>query len=94
MDEEIETCEEELEVPAHSLNTVGDAFPAFGIVAAVMGVVNALGSADRPAAELGMLIGHALVGTFLGSLSLMVLSYRWRHCCARRVLTGQNFAVH
>ncbi len=31
MDEEIETCEEELEVPAHSLNTVGDAFPAFGI---------------------------------------------------------------
>ena len=68
MDEEIETCEEELEVPAHSLNTVGDAFPAFGIVAAVMGVVNALGAADRPAAELGMLIGHALVGTFLGIL--------------------------
>lgn len=55
-------------MPAHSLNTVGDAFPAFGIVAAVMGVVNALGSADRPAAELGMLIGHALVGTFLGIL--------------------------
>lgn len=52
MDEEIETCEEELEVPAHSLNTVGDAFPAFGIVAAVMGV----------------LIGHSLVGTFLGIL--------------------------
>lgn len=68
MDEEIETCEEELEVPAHSLNAVGDAFPAFGIVAAVMGVVNALGSADRPAAELGMLIAHAMVGTFLGIL--------------------------
>lgn len=68
MDEEIETCEEELEVPAHSLNTVGDAFPAFGIVAAVMGVVNALAAADRPAAELGMLIAHALVGTFLGIL--------------------------
>ena len=30
--------------------------PAFGIVAAVMGVVHALGSADRPAAELGALI--------------------------------------
>ena len=68
MDEEIETCEEELEVPAQSLNNVGDAFPAFGIVAAVMGVVNALGAADRPAAELGMLIAHALVGTFLGIL--------------------------
>jgi len=68
MDEEIETREEELEVPANSLNTVGDAFPAFGIVAAVMGVVNALAAADRPAAELGMLIAHAMVGTFLGIL--------------------------
>lgn len=68
MDEEIETCESEDEVPASSLNQVGDAFPAFGIVAAVMGVVNALAAADRPAAELGALIAHAMVGTFLGIL--------------------------
>lgn len=68
MDEEIETCEHEHEVPASSLNTLGDAFPAFGIVAAVMGVVNALASANRPAAEMGELIAHALVGTFLGIL--------------------------
>ena len=68
MDEEIETCEHEHEVPANSLNVIGDAFPAFGIVAAVMGVVNALAAADRPAAELGELIAHAMVGTFLGIL--------------------------
>ncbi|NDJ55712.1 flagellar motor stator protein MotA [Enterobacteriaceae bacterium 4M9] len=68
MDEEIETCESEDEIPASSLNQVGDAFPAFGIVAAVMGVVNALAAADRPAAELGALIAHAMVGTFLGIL--------------------------
>jgi len=68
MDEEIETCEHEHEVPAHSLNAVGDGLPAFGIVAAVMGVVNALAAADRPAAELGALIAHAMVGTFLGIL--------------------------
>lgn len=68
MDEEIETCEHEHEVPANSLNSVGDALPAFGIVAAVMGVVNALAAADRPAAELGALIAHAMVGTFLGIL--------------------------
>jgi len=68
MDEEIETCEHEHEVPAHSLNSVGDGLPAFGIVAAVMGVVNALAAADRPAAELGALIAHAMVGTFLGIL--------------------------
>ncbi|MDU5781149.1 MAG: flagellar motor stator protein MotA [Pantoea sp.] len=68
MDVEIETCEHEHEIPASSLNGVGDAFPAFGIVAAVMGVVNALAAADRPAAELGELIAHAMVGTFLGIL--------------------------
>ena len=68
MDEEIETHESEAEVPANSLAMVGDSLPAFGIVAAVMGVVHALASADRPAAELGSLIAHAMVGTFLGIL--------------------------
>ncbi|BDH45395.1 flagellar motor protein MotA [Salmonella enterica subsp. enterica serovar Choleraesuis] len=68
MDEEIETHESEAEVPAHSLALVGDSLPAFGIVAAVMGVVHALASADRPPGELGALIAHAMVGTFLGIL--------------------------
>lgn len=68
MDEEIETHESECEGPATSLSTMGDSMPAFGIVAAVMGVVHALASADRPAAELGELIAHAMVGTFLGIL--------------------------
>lgn len=68
MDEEIETYEHECEVPASSLAAMGDSMPAFGIVAAVMGVVHALASADRPAAELGELIAHAMVGTFLGIL--------------------------
>ncbi|AHG22029.1 flagellar motor protein MotA [Chania multitudinisentens RB-25] len=68
MDEEIETFEQESEVPANSLAMVGDSLPAFGIVAAVMGVVHALASADRPAAELGALIANAMVGTFLGIL--------------------------
>lgn len=68
MDEEIETYEQESEVPAGNLAMVGDSLPAFGIVAAVMGVVHALASADRPAAELGALIANAMVGTFLGIL--------------------------
>ncbi|MBT0728245.1 flagellar motor stator protein MotA [Rosenbergiella australiborealis] len=68
MDEEIETYEHESDVPAQSIAAVGDALPAFGIVAAVMGVVHALASADRPPAELGELIAHAMVGTFLGIL--------------------------
>ena len=45
-----------------------DALPAFGIVAAVMGVVHTMGSVGIPPAELGILIGAALVGTFLGIL--------------------------
>lgn len=68
MDEEIETYEHECDVPATALATVGDSLPAFGIVAAVMGVVHTLASADRPAAELGGLIAGAMVGTFLGIL--------------------------
>jgi chemotaxis protein MotA len=68
MDEEIETHHAEGEVPVHSLHKVGDAMPAFGIVAAVMGVVHTMASADKPPAVLGEMIAQALVGTFLGIL--------------------------
>lgn len=68
MDHEIETIRHEAEVPSHSLSRVGDALPALGIVAAVLGVVHALASADLPPAEMGALIAHAMVGTFLGVL--------------------------
>jgi chemotaxis protein MotA len=47
---------------------VGDGLPAFGIVAAVMGVVHTMESVGLPPQELGMLIAAALVGTFLGIL--------------------------
>ncbi len=68
MDHELQTMRDEGEVPMHCLARVSDALPALGIVAAVMGVVHALGSADLPPAEMGALIGHAMVGTFLGVL--------------------------
>ena len=68
MDNEIETHHHEGEVPAHVIAKVGDGLPAFGIVAAVMGVVHTMESVGLPPAELGILIAHALVGTFLGIL--------------------------
>jgi len=68
MDEEIETHHTEGESPAQALHKVGDAMPAFGIVAAVMGVVHTMASADQPPAILGEMIAQALVGTFLGIL--------------------------
>jgi chemotaxis protein MotA len=68
MDNEIETHHHEEMHPAHAVGKLADATPAFGIVAAVMGVVHTMESLHLPPAELGVLIGHALVGTFLGIL--------------------------
>ncbi len=68
MDVEIETHHHEVMVPSHVISKLGDAMPAFGIVAAVMGVVHTMESVGIPPAELGILIAHALVGTFLGIL--------------------------
>lgn len=68
MDVEIETHHHEALVPSHVIAKLGDAMPAFGIVAAVMGVVHTMESVGLPPAELGILIAHALVGTFLGIL--------------------------
>ena len=68
MDNEIETHHHEGAVPAHCIAKLGDGLPAFGIVAAVMGVVHTMESVGLPPAELGILIAHALVGTFLGIL--------------------------
>jgi len=68
MDNEIETHHHEGEIPVHCIAKLGDGMPAFGIVAAVMGVVHTMESVGIPPSELGMLIAHALVGTFLGIL--------------------------
>lgn len=68
MDVEIDTHHHEALAPSHIVAKLGDAMPAFGIVAAVMGVVHTMESVGLPPAELGILIAHALVGTFLGIL--------------------------
>jgi chemotaxis protein MotA len=68
MDLEIETHHQEAHVAPHVVAKVGDALPAFGIVVAVMGVVNVMGSVGEPPVVLGKMIGGALVGTFLGIL--------------------------
>jgi chemotaxis protein MotA len=68
MDNEIDTHHMEGHVPAHCIAKLGDGLPAFGIVAAVMGVVHTMENVSLPPAELGILIAHALVGTFLGIL--------------------------
>jgi chemotaxis protein MotA len=68
MDNELETHHTEAHTPAQVIAKVGDGLPAFGIVAAVMGVVHTMESVGLPPSELGIMIAHALVGTFLGIL--------------------------
>ena len=68
MDTELETHHHEAHAPVAALARLAGALPAFGIVAAVLGVVNTMGSVGQPPAVLGGMIGSALVGTFLGIL--------------------------
>ncbi|MXV36021.1 MULTISPECIES: flagellar motor stator protein MotA [unclassified Saccharibacter] len=53
---------------AESLQSLSDALPALGIVAAVLGVIKTMAAISKPPAVLGEMIGGALVGTFLGVL--------------------------
>lgn len=66
MDEEIETNLYESLKPYHSLQSIADGLPALGIVAAVLGVIKAMGALNESPEILGHLIGAALVGTFAG----------------------------
>ncbi len=66
MDEEIETLSHDRFKPVHALQAVADGLPALGIVAAVLGIIHAMGALDQAPEALGGLIGAALVGTFAG----------------------------
>jgi chemotaxis protein MotA len=68
MDTDIDSHHEDALQAPTNLNRVADAFPALGIVAAVMGVVLTMGKLSEPPEVLGHSIGAALVGTFLGVL--------------------------
>ena len=66
MDEDIETHHHEQHAVSSAVTTVGDGLPAFGIVAAVLGVIITMQYISEPPEVLGGKIAAALVGTFLG----------------------------
>lgn len=68
LDTEIETHHEEALIPPGAINKVADAFPALGIVAAVLGIIITMQHLDGPPAEIGHHVAAALVGTMLGIL--------------------------
>ena len=59
--------EEAMEIP-HAVQTVGDAMPGFGIVAAVLGVIITMGKIGGSPEVIGKSVAAALVGTFVGIL--------------------------
>jgi len=66
MDEEIHTLSRDKLKPYQAMVTISEALPALGIVAAVLGVIKAMGALNQSPEVLGHLIGAALVGTFAG----------------------------
>lgn len=66
MNNDLDIIHEDETRPADALNTVADALPGLGIVAAVLGIVITMSIIDGPPAAIGHKVGAALVGTFLG----------------------------
>ncbi len=69
METDIDIAHEEEMVPSEAIQNVGDAMPAVGIVAAVLGVIITMGKIGGEAAAIGKSVAAALVGTFIGILS-------------------------
>jgi chemotaxis protein MotA len=68
METDLDVQHAEHQIPVTSLNTVSDALPGLGIVAAVLGVCITMGAIGGPPEEIGHKVAAALVGTFLGIL--------------------------
>ncbi|HJQ73452.1 MAG TPA: flagellar motor stator protein MotA [Gaiellaceae bacterium] len=68
LETEMDTQHEEAAIPVSLIQRTGDSLPGLGIVAAVLGIVIAMGSLDASPKEIGHNVGAALVGTFLGIL--------------------------
>jgi len=69
LEQELETHHHDAHQPASAVQKVADALPGFGIVAAVLGIVNTMAALEgADTATIGHKVGAALVGTFLGIL--------------------------
>ena len=69
LDEELETFHQEIHEPSHAVQRLADSLPGFGIVAAVLGIVNTMASIQgADTSTIGARVASALVGTFLGIL--------------------------
>ena len=73
MEQDLEVVHsEEMQIP-DALQAMADGMPAIGIVACVLGVIITMGHIGGEASEIGLAIGNALVGTFLGVMIAYVV---------------------
>lgn len=70
----------------HRIETVGDALPGFGIIAAVLGVIITMGYIGGAPEVIGQKVGAALVGTFLGILG----AYGFAHPIAQSLASRHH----
>jgi chemotaxis protein MotA len=75
MEMDLEAAKAEGHLVPDSLQNVGDALPAVGICACVLGVIITMGQIGGSPAALGASIGLALVGTFLGIFGAYLLFF-------------------
>lgn len=69
LDQDIKTAHEEEHAAQHAIQSMADAFPGLGIVAAVLGIVHTMGYLDQGPQVIGDHVAAALIGTFLGVLA-------------------------
>jgi chemotaxis protein MotA len=68
MEIDLEVHHHEGQEPVTAINTMADALPGLGIVAAVLGIVITMGALGGPKEAIGEKVAAALVGTFAGVL--------------------------
>jgi chemotaxis protein MotA len=66
MERDLEVLSHESLEPSGAVQTLADALPALGIVAAVLGIILTMQAIDQGPAVVGVRVAGALVGTFLG----------------------------
>lgn len=75
MEIDLEIAHKEQKAPADAVQNLGDAMPAVGIVAAVLGVIITMGKIGGDPAAIGHSVAAALVGTFLGIFMAYCIFY-------------------
>ncbi|WP_234418570.1 flagellar motor stator protein MotA [Dongshaea marina] len=68
LQDEMETIEMDLYRYPLALHKIADALPGFGILAAVMGIILAMGHINGDITTIGLSVASALSGTFIGIL--------------------------